>query len=91
MEVIFESEAFLYSKMKPDITYSNRSIEVRTPKYTIIYGESEQDYFTDEWCFVVWKNGVEKARYTNSELLSESFGERPVDLFLAGMVKYFCK
>jgi hypothetical protein len=77
--------------MIPDITYSNRSIEVRTDKYTIIYGESEPDYFTDEWCFVVFKGGKEKARFTNSELLEEAQGERPVDVFLAGMVKYFCK
>jgi hypothetical protein len=77
--------------MQPDITYTNRTIEVRTPKYTILYGESETDFTTDQWCFVVFKNGKEVARYTNSELLESAQGERPVDVFLSGMVKYFCK
>lgn len=77
--------------MKPDITYSNRSIEIETGKYRIYYGEELADYITGEWHFAVWKNGQEKARYSNSELLEEAQGERPIDVFLAGMVKYFMK
>lgn len=74
-----------------DITYNRLSITAETPKYKIIYGESETHHITGEYQFVVYKNGQEKARYSNSELLLEAQGVRPIDLFLAGMVKHFLK
>ena len=73
------------------INQTNRSIEVERGAYKAYYGEDQTERYTGEWNFVIWKNGQEKARYSNSELLELSNGERPVDIFIAGLVKYFMR
>lgn len=62
-------------------------IEIEKGRYRIYYGSNEVDPVTKEWQFVIWKKGKEVARYSNSELLDN--GERPVDVVLTGMIKYF--
>jgi hypothetical protein len=74
-----------------NITYQRTAIEIENGKWTVSYGEKHADYFSGEWKMIIYKNGEEKAFYTNSELLDMAQGERPVDLVLAGMAKYFMK
>lgn len=77
--------------MKPDVTYSRNYISVEKGRFRAYYGIDETDPITQEWQMVIWRDGVEKARYDNSSLLAESSGERPVDLFLVGLCRYFMK
>jgi hypothetical protein len=74
--------------MKPDISYSRYSAEIKSGKFKVYYGCDQVDPKTGEWNMVIWKNDKEVARFTNSELLAVAYGERPSDLMLAGLALY---
>jgi hypothetical protein len=77
--------------MKPNITVTRDSASIEHPKFTAYYGPSHVDQDTNEWKFVVYKNGKEVFSRTNSELLEISFGEGPKDLLIAGIALYNLK
>jgi len=77
--------------MKPNITISRDSAYIDSPKLTAYYGNQKTDKETEEWLFIVTKNGKEVFSATNSELLEVSFGEGPKDLLIAGLAMYLTR
>jgi hypothetical protein len=60
-------------------------ISAGTPKIQFYYGPVEE---SEEFLFTVTKNGKVVFSVENSRLLEFSLGEKPEDMFLAGMVLY---
>lgn len=76
---------------RPDVYSASDYAGIETPRFKAYYGYEETDPTTDEWCFVVWKNGKEVFRERNTRLLQIANGEGPVDMLLAGLALYLSK
>lgn len=76
--------------MKPLIYSASDYASIDTGKFKAYYGYEEVGQ-TEEWNFVVWKNGKEVFRKTNSELLDIACGEGPLDMLVAGLALYLGK
>ena len=77
--------------MRPYILSGNREVLIDTPKVKMYYGERETDPLTGDYCFVVYKNGKEVFRKTNSELLDVACGESPEAMLIAGLSLFLSK
>jgi hypothetical protein len=73
--------------MKPYISHSRESSEIKTDRHYIYYGPIVTDE-KGEWCCVINKNGKEVARYSNSQLLDVGSGESPKDMLIAAISLY---
>ena len=77
--------------MRPTVYSAGDYAGFETPRFRAYYGYEQIDEQSEEWCMVVWKNGKEVFRKTNSELLDVACGDSPVDMLLAGLCLYLCK
>lgn len=77
--------------MKPNIYSTGDYCGFESGKVKVYYGHEQIDGTTEEWCFVVWKNGKEVARYTNSQLLDIACGDSPKAMLIAGLALYLGK
>lgn len=76
--------------MKPFNYISSRFAGFDGAKVSCYYGANEDDP-GEEWCAVIFKNGKEVARYTNSELLEVAGQESPSGLIIAALSLYLNK
>lgn len=74
--------------MIPSIYDSRNEAGFNKDRIAVYYGYKVVDPDTDEWCFVVNKNGKEVFRATNSELLGIANGDSPKDMLIAGLTLY---
>lgn len=76
---------------QPHLFETRDSAGLNTGKYSFYYGPDYIDPVTEEFCFVVWVNNVQKMRLTNSQLdyLGEMNG--PKSYLLAGIALYLNK
>jgi hypothetical protein len=77
--------------MRPNIYDTRNEAGFDSPKFSVYYGGKEIDQDTEEWAFVIKKNGKEVFRVPNSELLQCANGESPTDMLIAGLALYLCK
>jgi len=76
--------------MVPLIYSSENQAGIETPKFKAYYGPDEIELETGDWCFVVWKNGKEVFRRTNSELTQIHEGS-PAEMLLTGLSLFLIK
>lgn len=78
--------------MRPHIYSANREVLIEAaPRFRAYYGEEQIDELTGDYCFVVWKNGKEVFRRTNTDLLDVACGESPEAMLIAGMALYLAR
>jgi hypothetical protein len=74
--------------MRPYISYTTRSAEIEKANLKVYYGSAVTDETTGDYCFIIYKNGKEVFRRTNSQLLEITNGEGLKDLLIAGLIAY---
>lgn len=60
-------------------------------KWSVYYGKDEIDPITQDWCFVMKKNGKEVFRATNEQLLAICPEESPLGMLVAGLSLYMSR
>ncbi len=55
------------------------------------YGSDEVDPITQDWCFILKRDGREVFRATNEQLLNHCPEESPLGLLVAGFALYMSK
>jgi len=74
-----------------DVSVGSDYAVMEGPKFKAYYGYEEVDKPTQNWCFVVWKNGKEVFRRTTEELAPIANGYGPAEMLLLGLALYMNK